>query len=158
VQNWNRPTAQCSLVFVLLPAQSHTGLDWPSPPGLFPLRTCLELSRPPRAAHAAAAPVSAPLASPRLLRAEAKPHLSSPLHSNCRRVLAHSALPLTAHLHSKRWPLSPAFMRLHATALHKDRCSTEPAASFIAEVAFPSTTASGAPPALSTPPVASPEL
>jgi hypothetical protein len=120
VQNRNRPTAQCGPVFVLLPPRRHTSLDWPDPPGFFPLHTRLAssrqhaeaptagvacrprqlplrraplASRPPRAAHAVAAPGAVPLADPRLLSAEAKPHLSSPLHSNRRRVLTQSALP-----------------------------------------------------------------
>jgi hypothetical protein len=59
---------------------------------------------------------------------------------------------------AERWPLHPAIVRLHTTALRKDRCSTESAAFFLAEAAFPLTAASGAPPAPSTPPIASPEL
>jgi hypothetical protein len=144
VKDRNRPTAQCGLVFVLLPARSHAVLDWPSPPGLFPLRTCLVSSRqraealtasaacrprqlllrhappacrPPRTAHAATATGAAPLAGPCLLSAEAKPHLSSPLHSNRRRLLAHSVLPLTVHLHSKSRALATA-PRLHAPPRH----------------------------------------
>jgi hypothetical protein len=77
--------------------------------------TCLP--DPPRVVHAAAAPGAAPLAGPRLLSAEAKPRLSSPLHSNHRRVLAHSALPLTVHLHTKRRALATA-PRLRAPPRH----------------------------------------
>jgi hypothetical protein len=144
MQDRNRPIAQCGPVFVLLPARSHTNLDWPGPPDLFPLRARLTssrqrvaaltaraacrsrqlplrrappASRPPRAAQAAAATGAAPLAGPHLLTAEAKPHLSSPLHSNRRRVLTHSTLPLTVHLHSKRRALATA-PRVHAPPCH----------------------------------------
>jgi hypothetical protein len=170
VQNWNRPTAQCGPVFVLLPARSHTGLDWPGPAGLFPWRarlasswqrvevptaTCLPAST--RRACSRRSQCSAS-SRPSSSQCRGKPHLSSPLHSNRRRVLTHSALPLTVHLHSKRWPLHPTFVHLHATALRKDYCSTEPASSFVVEAAFPSTAVSGAPLAPSTPPVASIEI
>jgi hypothetical protein len=81
-------------------ASSHCTRAWRHPnsapkrrPRQLPLRRAPLASRPPRVAHAAATPGAAPLADPRLLSAEAKPHLSSPLHSNRRRVLTHSALP-----------------------------------------------------------------
>jgi hypothetical protein len=37
-----------------------------------------------------------------------KPHIPSPLHNNRRRVLAHSAPPLTVHLHSMHRALATA--------------------------------------------------
>jgi hypothetical protein len=174
VRNWNWPTAQCGTIFVLLPAEatpawtgpahpasSHDARAWRRPDNAskrqtasvacrlrqLPLRRAPPTFRPPRAAHAAAAPDAAPLAGPHLLSAAASLTfllLFTATAAEC------SPTPLRLSLYTstpsvERRPLRPAFMCLHATALRKDCCSNEPAASFVAEAAFPSTTASSAP-------------
>jgi hypothetical protein len=148
------------------PASSHDARAWCCPdsaacqPRQLQLRHAPPAFRPPCAVHGAAAPGAAPLAGPRLLSATASLTfllLFTATATEC------SPTPLCLSLSTstpsiERWPLCPAFVRPHATVLRKDCCSTEPAASFIAEAAFPSTAASGAPPAPLTPPIASPEL